>query len=69
LTSVLIQGTAITAVSRWLRVTAPHVTPPRAPIEVTRGDQLKGDLLELVVPTGSAPLAGKSWIWACPRAR
>ncbi|MEJ5199489.1 MAG: potassium/proton antiporter [Anaerolineae bacterium] len=54
LTSVLIQGTAITPVARWLGVTADRLVPPRAPIEVTQSDRLKGDLLEIVVPAGSA---------------
>ncbi len=54
LTSVLIQGTMITPVARWLKVTTDRPAPPRAPLEVTRSDRLKGDLLELVVPPGSA---------------
>ncbi len=53
LTSVLIQGTTITPVARWLGVTARPLSPARPPIEVTAND-LKGELLELVVPSGSA---------------
>lgn len=53
LTSVLIQGTALTAVGRWLGVTEERPVPPPAPLEVTRSDCLKGELLELVVPSGS----------------
>lgn len=54
LTSVLIQGTAITPMARWLKVTADRPAPPRAPIEVMQSDRLEGDLLEIVVPAGSA---------------
>jgi len=53
ITSILIQGTTITAAGRLLGVTANRPVPPRPPIEVTRGGQLKGDLLEMVVPAGS----------------
>lgn len=53
LTSVLIQGTALTAVGRWLGVTEERPVPPPALLEVTRSDCLKGELLELVVPSGS----------------
>lgn len=56
LTSVLIQGTALTTVGRWLRVTEGRPILPRAPLEVTRSDHLKGELLELVVPPGSAAI-------------
>jgi cell volume regulation protein A len=54
LTSVLIQGTAINPMARWLKITTDRPAPPHAPIEVTQSDQLKGDLLEMVVPAGSA---------------
>lgn len=56
LTSVLIQGTMITPMARWLKVTMDRPAPPRAPIEVTQSGRLKGDLLELVVPAGSAAI-------------
>lgn len=54
LTSILIQGMTITPAARWLRVTAAQTTPPRAPLELIGEDQLKGELIELVVPRGSA---------------
>jgi len=67
LTSVLIQGTTITAAGRWLGVTAERLAPPRAPIEVTRGNQLKGDLLELVVPAGSLAVGRQILELSLPR--
>ncbi len=56
LTSVLIQGTAINPVARWLKVTNERPAPPRAPLEITQSDRLQGDLLEIVVPAGSAAI-------------
>jgi potassium/hydrogen antiporter len=59
LTSVLVQGTSIPLVARWLRLDAP-TTPKRwYPIEYTPIDGLKSELKELAVPFGS-PLAGKA---------
>jgi cell volume regulation protein A len=53
LTSILVQGTTITPMARWLGVTARPALPPRPPLEVTASD-LKSELLELVTPAGSA---------------
>ena len=53
LTSVLLQGTSIPLVARWLNVA---VIPPavrRSPLELTPGDQLKSELLEVAVPAGA----------------
>ncbi len=66
LASVLIQGTTITPIARWLRVTARPEPPARPPLEVTAGD-LKGELLELVVPPGSAAIGRQILELGLPR--
>ncbi|MCU0502583.1 MAG: potassium/proton antiporter [Anaerolineae bacterium] len=67
LTSVLIQGTTISVVARWLKVTAVRTAPPRPPLGVTRDDWLKGDLLEMVVPAGSAAVGRQVLELGLPR--
>jgi len=58
LTSVLVQGTSLAPVARWLGVDAPF-QPKRAPrIELVPGAGVKNDLLELVIPDHS-PVAGR----------
>lgn len=53
LTSVLLQGTSIPLVARWLKVDAP-ASPERVyPIEYTPMGDLQSDLKELPVPPGS----------------
>ncbi len=59
LTSVLLQGTTITPVARWLKLDAP-VTPKRIyPIEYTPIGGFKSELKELAVPPHS-PMVGKA---------
>ncbi len=57
LTSVLVQGTSLTPVARWLGVDTP--APPRRayPIELIPGAGVKNDLVEIVIPDHS-PVAG-----------
>ena len=53
LASVLLQGTTIPRVAKWLRVEAP-LTPRRAfPLEYTPVNGLKSELRELTIPAGS----------------
>jgi potassium/hydrogen antiporter len=54
LTSVLLQGTTIPVVARWLKVSSP--APPRRyyPIEFNKFDGLASELTEMPIPTGSA---------------
>jgi cell volume regulation protein A len=53
LASVLLQGTTIPRVARWLRVEAP-LTPRRSfPLEYTPVKGLKSELRELFIPAGS----------------
>jgi cell volume regulation protein A len=56
LTSVLIQGTSIPFVARWLRVTAPAPAPARPPIELHPTDRLNSALVEVPVPPGSGAI-------------
>ncbi len=59
LTSVLLQGTTITPLARWLKLDAP-VTPKRIyPIEYTPVGGFKSELKELAVPPHS-PMVGKA---------
>jgi cell volume regulation protein A len=53
LTSVLLQGTSIPLVAKWLRVDAP--APPKRvyPLEYTRVGGIKAELQELTIPAGS----------------
>ncbi len=59
LTSVLLQGTSIPLVARWLKVDTPAVRKHIYPIEYTPMDGLKSELKEMPVPPGS-PMAGKA---------
>jgi cell volume regulation protein A len=53
LTSVLLQGTSIPLVAKWLRVDAP--APPKRiyPLEYTPVGGIKAELQELAIPAGS----------------
>lgn len=59
LTSVLLQGTSIPLVARWLRVDAPAIPKRVYPIEYTPMGGLKSELKELPIPFDSE-LAGKA---------
>jgi cell volume regulation protein A len=59
--SVLLQGTTIPAVAKWLRVDLPFHEKFRFPIEFNPTRDLKGQMLEIAVPAG-ARSAGKSLI-------
>lgn len=58
LTSVLIQGTSLTPVARWLKVTAALPPVRRPPLELTPDDRLKSELAELIV-LPDAPAVGR----------
>ena len=59
--SVLLQGTTIPIVSKWLRVASPLVKPFQYPIEYNPTADLKNELVEIPVSTGS-PVAGRSLV-------
>lgn len=54
LASVLLQGTTIPLVARWLKVDAGHAPKPAFPIEYTPVNSLKSSLRELTLPANSA---------------
>ncbi|HXF62516.1 MAG TPA: potassium/proton antiporter [Caldilineaceae bacterium] len=58
LTSVVLQGSTIPVVARWLRVDAPLQTRPRPPLEFEATDGIRGELVEVELPEQS-PVAGK----------
>jgi cell volume regulation protein A len=53
LTSVLLQGTSIPLVARWLGVDAPAPVKRVYPLEYTPIGGIKAELKELIIPTGS----------------
>jgi cell volume regulation protein A len=53
LTSVLVQGTSLPLVARWLRLDAPIIPKRVFPLEYNPVSGLKSDLKELNIPTGS----------------
>lgn len=57
--SVLLQGTSVPIVARWLKVDAPLVKKLQYPIEFTPQSGLSSELKELPIPTGS-PVHGKA---------
>ncbi len=50
LTSVLLQGTSITLVAKWLKVDLPISTKPQYPLEFMPACDLKSELVEMTVP-------------------
>lgn len=58
LTSVLLQGSTIPIVARWLKVDAPLRNRPRSPLEMDYIEGLDGQLFELELPPDS-PAAGR----------
>jgi cell volume regulation protein A len=61
LTSVLVQGTSIPLVARWLGLDAPFVKQRVFPLEYNPTAGLKSELRELAIPADS-PAAGKSLV-------
>ncbi len=58
-TSVLIQGTSITFVAKWLKVLSPEARKRKYPIEFEKIEGIDAELTEVIVPYDS-PMAGKS---------
>ncbi len=54
LTSVLIQGSSIPVVARWLRVAAPLQSRRRSPLEFESTNGIRGELVEIELPLSSA---------------
>jgi cell volume regulation protein A len=53
LTSILVQGTSIPIMARWLRVDVPLPPKPQLPIEIGPSCNLKNELLEITIPSHS----------------
>jgi cell volume regulation protein A len=51
--SVLLQGTTLPYMARWLRVSVPDKLKRRFPLDVELKDDIHGELLELDLPPGS----------------
>jgi cell volume regulation protein A len=58
LTSVLLQGTPLPLVARWLGVDAPLAETPRSPLDFDPVGCMTGELVEVAIPERSA-VAGK----------
>jgi len=54
LTSVLLQGTSIPMMARWLRVDTPLPPKPQLPVEIGPSCNLKNELVEITIPPRSA---------------
>ncbi len=59
ITSVLLQGTILPQVARWLKVDEPVTPRPQIPIEVVSGQGLKGEIKEIQISPDS-PAVGKA---------
>ena len=59
LTSVLVQGTTLPLVARWLGVTSPISTPYRYPLEFVPDVDIDSQLIEVRIPRTS-PIVGRS---------
>jgi cell volume regulation protein A len=57
--SVLVQGTTLALVARWLKVSVPEKIKRKFPLDIEIKDDIKAELLELDIPTHS-PVAGKA---------
>ena len=58
LVSTLIQGPLIPFIARGLKQNIPFSKKPRSPIEVEPSEKMKSDLIDVLIPKGSA-IAGK----------
>lgn len=58
LTSILLQGTSIPLLARWLKLDAPPADKPNYPLELESGAGLQSDLVSVEVPNVS-PVTGR----------
>ncbi len=58
LTSVLLQGTTLGSVAKWLHVSVPEKAKQKTPIDIELSDTMKSELKEIEIGEGS-PAAGK----------
>jgi len=57
--SVILQGTTLPLVAKWLHVSVPGAIKRKFPIDLEMNDDLKSELVELDIPTNS-PVIGKA---------
>jgi cell volume regulation protein A len=57
--SVILQGTTLPIVARWLHVSVPGAIKRKFPIDLEMNDDLKSELVELDIPDDS-PVLGKA---------
>ena len=57
--SVLIQGTSLPVMSKWLHVALPHKMRRRTPIDIELSDSVKSELTEVDVPSDSPAVKKK----------
>ncbi|HNV30512.1 MAG TPA: TrkA C-terminal domain-containing protein, partial [Cyclobacteriaceae bacterium] len=57
--SVILQGTTLPIVAKWLHVSVPSSIKRKFPIDLEMNDDLKSELVELDIPTNS-PVIGKA---------
>jgi potassium/hydrogen antiporter len=58
LSSVLIQGTSLSALAKWLHVALPEKTKPKTPVDLMLSDDVKSIIHEIVLPANN-PSIGK----------
>jgi potassium/hydrogen antiporter len=58
ITSVILQGTTLTVVSKWLHVDLPAKLKRRSPLDIELSENVKSELTEVMIPTNS-PISGK----------
>ncbi|HLT75699.1 MAG TPA: TrkA C-terminal domain-containing protein, partial [Ohtaekwangia sp.] len=59
ITSVLLQGTSLTFLSRWLGLSVPERIRRRYALDMELFDNFKSELFEITIPSGN-PVVGKS---------
>lgn len=58
LTSVLIQGTTLTVIARWLHVALPEKVKPKTPVDIFLSDRVRSEIKEISLPE-ECPVIGK----------
>ena len=53
-TSVLLQGTTLSLVAKWLHVSVPEKAKRRTPLDIELSDNVKTELAEIIVPAENA---------------
>ncbi|MFA5511984.1 MAG: potassium/proton antiporter [Candidatus Kapaibacterium sp.] len=59
LTSILLQGTSLSIVAKWLKVAIPEKVKPISPIELQLNDRVKTVMEEIEIPESTFPVSKK----------